>query len=35
MPGKKMLTEDAIKDQIQALESLRNDIINRYLDKEY
>lgn len=34
-PGKKMLTEDAIKDQIQALESLRNDIINRYLDKEY
>ncbi|QWM90615.1 hypothetical protein [uncultured phage cr61_1] len=35
MPGKKILTEDAIKDQIQALQSLRNDIINRYLDKEY
>ena len=31
-PGKKMLTEEAIKDQINGLRELRNSIIEEYLD---
>ena len=32
-PGRKMLTEEAIKDQIDGLRELRNSIIDKYLDK--
>lgn len=32
-PGKKMLTEEAIKDQINGLRGLRNSIIDKYLEK--
>ena len=32
-PGKKMLTEEAIKDQINGLRELRNSIIEKYLEK--
>ena len=32
-PGKKMLTEEAIKDQINGLRELRNSIIDKYLEK--
>ena len=32
-PGRKMLTEEAIKDQINGLRELRNSIIDKYLEK--